>query len=135
MSTRKKCVYKNKYYNGFVHTSEYPLTDSKRETIIKWLYDCHLVEWYVTYLMERPLGYGDVDDYIQEIYRMICEVKQEKWDYLFNQGKLSVSAYVTGMIHQQLVSLHSELWRKYRQKDEKEIRVSEEFWLLRNDEE
>lgn len=121
---------KNKYYQEKVLTGELPLQDGKRDTIIKWLYDCHLVEWYSTYLLRLPLTSKDMQDKIQELYLMICEIPQEKWDFLYMQGKFSISAYVTGIIHQQLISTTSSIYKKYKNYRNHEITQDENFWII-----
>lgn len=122
--------HRNKYYNEKVLTAEIPLQDGKRETIIQWLYDCHLVEWYSTYLLRLPLSGKDMMDKIQELYLMICEVPQSKWDSLYEQGKFSISAYVTGIIHQQLISTTSSTYKRYNRYRKNEITQDENFWII-----
>jgi hypothetical protein len=119
---------KNIYYNGYVKTGEIPLKDSKIETIVQWLYDTHLVEWYVTYLLKKRLEDEDVEDKIQDIYVYVMETPQEKWDDLFEQGQFSVSGYVTGIIHQQLITDNSKIYRKYNKHHQRETRMDDVWW-------
>ena len=119
---------KNIYYNGYVKTGEIPLKDSKIETIVQWLYDTHLVEWYVTYLLKKRLEDEDVEDKIQDIYLYVMETPQEKWDDLFEQGQFSVSGYVTGIIHQQLITDNSKIYRKYNKHHQLETRMDDVWW-------
>ena len=119
---------KNIYYNGYVKTGEIQLKDSKIETIVQWLYDTHLVEWYVTYLLKKRLEDEDVEDKIQDIYVYVMETPQEKWDDLFEQGQFSVSGYVTGIIHQQIVTDNSKIYRKYNKHHQIETRMDDVWW-------
>lgn len=119
---------KNIYYNGYVKTGEIALKDSKIETIVQWLYDTHLVEWYVTYLLKKRLEDEDVEDKIQDIYVYVMETPQEKWDDLFEQGQFSVSGYVTGIIHQQLITDNSKIYRKYNKHHQIETRMDDVWW-------
>lgn len=119
---------KNIYYNGYVKTGEIQLKDSKIETIVQWLYDTHLVEWYVTYLLKKRLEDEDVEDKIQDIYVYVMETPQEKWDDLFEQGQFSVSGYVTGIIHQQLITDNSKIYRKYNKHHQLETRMDDVWW-------
>ena len=119
---------KNIYYNGYVKTGEIKLKDSKIETIVQWLYDTHLVEWYVTYLLKKRLEDEDVEDKIQDIYVYVMETPQEKWDDLFEQGQFSVSGYVTGIIHQQLITDNSKIYRKYNKHHQIETRMDDVWW-------
>ena len=104
---------KNKYYPYKVKTGELPLTSDEKDVVIKWIYDTHLVEWYTTYLMKKSMEEDGVEDRIQELFLMICEIPEEKWKGLYAQGQYAVSAYVTGIIHQQIISVNSAIYKKY----------------------
>lgn len=125
---------KNKFFNKFVKTKELDLPDGNRDTILKWIYDSDIVPWYVTYLVERPYYDDEVQDYVGEIYLILSEIPQEKWDELYAQGKFAISAYVTGVIKFQIVSQHSTIWFKYGKRKQKEIRVDDCFWTLYEEE-
>lgn len=120
---------KNRYYNEWVHTADLPLENSDRETIINWLYKSNLLNWYVTYILEKPIDDEYVQDCIGELWLIICEVKQEKWNELYEQGKMAVSAYVTGIIQQQLVSTNSKIYKLLGKYKSMEIIKNEAFWL------
>lgn len=126
---------RNKYYDEWVHTADLPLESSDRDTILTWLYKSNIVPWYVTYLMEKTIDNPDVQDYIGEIYLMLAEITQEKWDELFAQGKFAVSGYVTGIIKFQICSMHSKIWTKYAKRAEKEKIMNDEFWTTYDEEE
>lgn len=126
-------VQKNKYYDKQCLTSEIKLKKSDRDSIIKWIYDTHIVEWYSTYLLKKHID-DDLADKIQEIYLMICEIEQDKWDELFEQGQYAISAYVTGIIHQQLWSSTSAIYYKYGKYNLTEFTQDEIFWEKYNDE-
>jgi hypothetical protein len=121
---------KNRFYNGTVKTAEIPLKDGNVNTIIQWMVDTHLVEWYVTYLLKKTLDDEDVEDKIQDIYLMILEIPQEKWDDLFEQGQFSVSGYITGIIHQQIKSGNSRIYRDYNKYHERNKRMDDDFWKI-----
>lgn len=118
---------KNKYYDKIVTTNATPLVNGDRDTIIKFIYDIHLIEWYTTYLLRQKITGRDVQDKIQEIYLMICEIPQEKWDDLYEQGKYSITAYVTGLIHQQLISQTSYIYKKYKKYRDLN-KITDNFW-------
>lgn len=130
MSTNKP---KNKFYDKPVLTEDLPLSKGDRDTIIQWIYDIHIVEWYSTYLLKKRID-DDLADKIQEIYLILCEIPQDKWDELFEQGRFAISAYVTGVIHQQLYSTTSSIWYKYGKHDTTELTQDELFWEKYNDE-
>lgn len=120
---------KNNYYKHKVLLSQTPLVDGNRDTIVKWIYDVHVVEWYATYLTHQTLeGNENLRDKIQEIYLMICEIPQKKWDKIYAQGFYAISAYVTGIVHQQLVSDSSVCYRKYNLYETKNKIMTEDFW-------
>lgn len=125
---------KNKYYNKRVLTWETPLTSSERDVILKWICDIHVVEWYTTKLMQYPIENTEVQDKIQEIYLMLCEIPQEKWDGLYKQGRFAISGYVTGVIHQQIISANSLCYKKYNRYKERFQTKDELFWETYNDE-
>lgn len=124
---------KNKYYENTVLTDNIELLNGDKDTIIKWIYDIHIVEWYSTYLLKKKID-DDLADKIQEIYLMLCEIPQEKWDELYNQGKYAISAYVTGVVHQQLYSSTSAIYYKYGKYNATELTQDDLFWEIYNDE-
>jgi len=119
---------KNKFYNKRMLTDELPLESSNRDVVVQWITDTHIVEWYITYLLQKPLDSFDMEDKVQEIYLQVCEVKQEKWDELFEQGRFSVAAYVMGIIHQQCISVKSKVYQKYGRHNKYFKLMDEEFW-------
>ena len=119
---------RNKWYNKRVLTAEIKLKDGNRDTILKWLYDTHLVEWYSTYLLNKPLNVGYMEDIIQEIWVILSTIPQEKWDYLYEQGQPAVSAYVTGVIHQTIWSNSSTISRTYYKYRDTFVTQDDVFW-------
>lgn len=119
---------KNKYYPYKVLTGDLPLTSAERDVVIKWIYDTHIVEWYTTYLMKKSMEEDGVEDRIQELFLMICEIPEEKWKELYAQGQYAVSAYVTGIIHQQIISVNSAIYKKYTKYETTQIIQDELFW-------
>ena len=119
---------KNKYYPYKVKTGELSLTSGEKDVVIKWIYDTHLVEWYTTYLMKKSIEEDGVEDRIQELFLMICEIPEEKWKGLYAQGQYAISAYVTGIIHQQIISVNSAIYKKYTKYEATEVVQDELFW-------
>lgn len=120
--------HRNRFYNERVRTAELKLVSGDRDSILKWIYDTHLVEWYTTFLLKYPIDAPFVTDKIQEIYLILCEKSQEVWDKLYRQGQYAISAYVTGIIHQQIISVNSDCYKKYNKVSKTEITQDEEFW-------
>lgn len=119
---------KNKYYEFKVLSADLPLKSEKKDDIIQWIFDIHIVEWYTTYLLKKSMENEDVQDKIQEIYLMICEVPQKKWNELYSQGRFAISGYVTGIIHQQLISTTSKIYKKYEKYNETFQTKDDIFW-------
>lgn len=117
---------KNRYYSNRVLMEQTPLKDGKRDTIVQWIYDIHVVEWYSTYLLRLPLK--RIEDKVQEIYVEICSIPQSKWNELYNQGKIAIADYVTGIVHQQLISNTSKVYKKYNKHEQRELTQDELFW-------
>ena len=116
---------RNWNYDNRVLTKDISLKSGKREDILEWIVAIHLVEWYTTYLLKRSIEQGDTADKIQEIYLEICSVPQEKWD---DQGVYSISAYVSGLIHRQIVSDTSKIYMKYNRYRERFVTMEDSFW-------
>ena len=128
MEELKKESGRNWNYSKKVKTGEIPLNSSNRDDVLVWLTKTHLIEWYVTYLLKRDIDSCDVKDKIQDIYLEICSVPQEKWDDLYEQGVYSISAYVSGLIHRQIVSDTSKVYMKYNRYRERFVTMEDSFW-------
>jgi len=128
MKELKKESGRNWNYDNRVLTKDIPLKSGKREDILEWIVAIHLVEWYTTYLLKRSIKQGDTADKIQEIYLEICKVPQEKWDDLYEQGVYSISAYISGLIHRQIISDSSTLYLKYNRYRERFVTMEDSFW-------
>ena len=131
---KKNFKVKNKYYNEWVHTADLELKNGDRETILEWIYKTNLVPWYATYILEKPYDDDLVQDLIGELYLIICQIKEEKWDNLYKQGKFAISGYVTGIIKQQLYSDSSTIYHKYYKHAQREITMDDEYWTKYYDE-
>jgi len=125
---------KNKYYNEWVHTADLDLSDGSRDSILTWIYKTNLVPWYATYILQKPYEDDLVQDLIGELYLIICEIKEEKWNELYQQGKFAISGYVTGIVKQQLWSDSSTIYHKYYKYYNRYITMDEDFWLQYGDE-
>lgn len=131
---RKDFKVKNKYYNEWVHTADLDLSDGSRDSILTWIYKTNLVPWYATYILQKPYEDDLVQDLIGELYLIICEIKEEKWNELYQQGKFAISGYVTGIVKQQLWSDSSTIYHKYYKYYNRYITMDEDFWLQYGDE-
>lgn len=100
----------NKYYNKKVHFDDYP-KDRSRESILDWIYQSHIVEFYVTYNSGKSMNNPDCQDYAQEIYTQLCEITQERWDELWAEGLPYLKAYVGALIRNNNISVSSPAYR------------------------
>lgn len=107
-------------------TYDMPLQDGKRNTILQWLMSSQIVEKMTCKILNK--SEKSVQDIIQELWTKICEIPQETWDDLYSQGKASVSGYVVGLIYRQLISVNSDIYKKYNQYKKRFILKSDLFW-------
>lgn len=119
---------RNWFCDKRVLTKEIPLKSGSRDDIVQWIYDINIIPWYVTYLLKRPLNSCDVQDKIQDLYIEVCKVPQEKWDDLYEQGYYSISAFVAGIVHRQIISDSSTIYYKYNKYKEKFVTMEDSFW-------
>ena len=119
---------RNRWYHELVHTGELPLNSSNRDEVLTWLYNSNLVPWYTTYLLQKPYEDDTVQDIVGELYLILSEIPQDKWDFLYEQGKFAVSGYVTGVIKFQVWSKTSSVYFKYHRHKERNIIMDDEFW-------
>lgn len=99
-----------------------------RDDIIKWLYDIKIVENKTTSILKKPADDEDVADLIQELYLILCEITQDKWDELYEQGDYIITAYVSSLIYQQLISDTSDIYYKYSRYKNTQKTMDESFW-------
>lgn len=98
---------------------------SVRDEVLNYLISTNLVENYI-----KKLGYNmdfeNYDDIKQEVYLMLCEVKEEKWIELLNQGTekdkyYNCRGYASGLIFHQIRSKNSKIYSKYKKHKENEF--------------
>ena len=104
---------KNYNYNKKVNNDCRP-TSSNVTDIVQWVYDTHLVEYYVTYHLKADEQDSMVKDYCQEIYLQLCEVDQKKWDELYVQGITALRSFVCYIIKVNNVSDTGIAYRKIK---------------------
>jgi len=98
---------------------------SKMQDIVEWVYRTHLVEFYVTLNLRKPMSNPDCQDYCQEIYLQLCEVPQEKWDEMWNYGYVALKSYVCQLIKNNNQSSNSRAYYN--------IRKSTKNWIMYED--
>ena len=100
-----------------------------REDIINWLLFTDFIPNYVSKL-ERDTYQNDLDDIIQEVWLSICQIPQEKWDYLYDQGWTAIKAFTSGLIYRQIHSQNSPVYTKYKKRRKFEAKLSNECWQI-----
>ena len=105
-----------------------------RDEILDYLIKSKFVESYTKKLVYPSDKDNLQDDYISEVWLQLCEIKEEKWNELYQQGKFAISGYVTGIIKQQLWSDTSRIYTKYYKHYNKEITKDEDFWMAYSEE-
>lgn len=83
-----------------------------KNAIVKELYETNFVDRYVRKLY--TWNWENIDDIIQDIYVMVCELPDERLMDLYENGGINkVRQFITGIIHNQLKSCNSRLYYKY----------------------
>lgn len=98
--------------------------------IVEWAERSRIIEYYVCSYSHRSLNDPEAhnQDKVQEIYLMMMETPQSKWDDIYEQGFAILKAYVIGLVRNQIYSNKSALYIKYNRHNEIE-RISDElFW-------
>lgn len=98
--------------------------------IVEWAEKSRIVEYYVCSYSKRSLNDPQAhnQDKVQEIYLMMLETPQSKWDDIYEQGFSVLKAYVIGLIRNQIYSNKSALYIKYNKHNEMELISDELFW-------
>lgn len=105
-----------------------PPTNNDPDTILQWLYDRGLVQNYIKKLEYSTIDSETLDDEIQEVWLMLVEKK----DYLKNlydtQGITGLTATVAGIVHRQIHSNTSQIYKKYKQDYKTFVHISDQTW-------
>ena len=109
-----------------------------REKVLKYLYDCGYVKYFVKKLM-YPEDIEDLyEDYLQEVWFALCEVSEEKWSELYNRRDnqdefYDIRNWVSVLIRNTVRSTTSSAYRKLKKQSTVTQNLNEEEWnLLKN---
>lgn len=85
-----------------------------RTQILTELYDTGFIQNY-TKTFVRANDIDSVDDEIQEIWLIACEIPEEKLQEMYAKGGINaVRRFLSGIIHRQMCSTTSLIYRRYR---------------------
>lgn len=113
---RLKDPWKNQYCKWKTPDYTQRCNSSNRDDIFDYIVRTHLVEYYTSKLMKQNADKDEeCREYIQEMYLLIAEVKQDKWDNLYAQGgEAVITAFVSGIIIKNVISNSSRIYKKIR---------------------
>lgn len=102
-----------------------------REEILQYIYDLQFVPNYIKKLANSS-DWEIIDDEIQDIWLQLCEVKEEKWAKLLDQGTKNdsfkaVRGFVSGLIYRNIKSLNSRLYYRLKKHKEKELPLGDVY--------
>lgn len=109
-----------------------------RDKVLKYLYDCGYVRYYVKKLM-YPEDIEDLyEDFLQEVYFQLCEVPEEKWEELYNRRDnqdefYDIRNWVSVLIRNTVRSTTSAAYRKLKKQKTVADNLSDDDWeILKN---
>lgn len=123
----------NKWYYARVEPTKIPLASSNRDEVLSFIQKTNAVEWFTTAILRKPITNELVREYIQEIWLQLCEIKQEKWDDLYSQGKPILYAFVVKLIKNNLKSVTSNAYYHIKIPYRGEEYLTETEWLVYED--
>lgn len=110
------------------HFAPFPEDEYDREKIMQYLIDTNLVEWYVTKLLKKRIEEYSVQEYIQECWLQILQIKDDMLKDLWYQGHPAVTAYVSSLIKQTVISVESPAYYRVFKANKRLIHVDTEVW-------
>lgn len=99
-----------------------------REDILVFIKSTNLVENYTARLLQVFKDDDLYKDYLGEIWLQLCEVKQEKWDDLYNQGAPAITAFVSGLIWRNCLSINSPAYWHIKKPMLNTVHLKDENW-------
>ena len=102
-----------------------------RNEVLQYIFDLQFVQNYT-----RKLANSDdwdlIEDIIQDIFLQLCEVSEEKWQNLLNQGTKNdsfkaVRGYVSGLVYRNVKSKNSKVYYHLKKHSEREIPMGDTY--------
>ena len=106
-----------------------------REKVLKYLYDCGYVKYYVMKLMYPDEIEDLYDDYLQEVWVALCEISEEKWQELYNRRPnqdefYDIRNWVSVLIRNTIRSTTSSAYRKLKKQSTIADNLSDDDWEI-----
>ena len=104
-----------------------------REKVLKYLYDCGYVKYFVKKLL-YPEDIEDLyEDYLQEVWLQICEIPEEKWLELYNRRDnqdefYDIRNWVSVLIRNTVRSTTSSAYRKLKKQNTVAQNLNDDDW-------
>lgn len=109
------------------HFAPFP-EEYDREQLIQYIELTNLVEWLTTKLMHKYIYEPYVQDYIQECWVQILNVKDKTYEKLHAQGYPAVTAFVSKIIRNTVKSNTSLAYKTLKKNNLKTIHVDDDVW-------
>lgn len=120
--------YRNPYCKKELqHFALFP-KEYNREELIEYIINTNLVEWYTCKLFKKTVDNYYVQEYIQEIWVQILQLTDDKLRQLWQQGYPAVTAFISTIIRQNVISVNSPAYMHIRNHNDKLIHVDTDVW-------
>ena len=109
-----------------------------REKVLKYLYDCGYVKYYVKKILYPEDIEDFYEDYLQEVWVALCEISEEKWQELYNRRPnqdefYDIRNWVSVLIRNTVRSTTSSAYRKLKKQSTIAQNLNKEEWdFLKN---
>lgn len=120
--------YRNPYCKKELwHFAPFPV-EYDREELINYIINTNLVEWYTCKLFKKTVDDYYVQEYIQEIWVQILQLSDDKLRQLWNQGYPAVTAFISTIIKNNVISVKSPSYMHIKNHLDKYIHVDNDVW-------
>ena len=102
-----------------------------REEVLQYIFDIQFVQNYTRKLANSD-DWDIIEDIIQDIFLQLCEVSEEKWQNLLNQGTKNdsfkaVRGYVSGLVYRNVKSKNSKVYYHLKKHSERELPMGDTY--------
>lgn len=100
-----------------------------RDDLLQLLWDKGLVNNYIKKLEYVTIDNDTIEDIIQEVWLIICEIPPEKIEQLYaTQGITGLTAFISGVIYRQIHSNSSSVYWKFKHGYKTFVHISDKAW-------